>query len=641
MITFRTRLIAALVSVGSLVCALPSHAATIVIVNTDGAGEGFNDPTPVAPVGGNPGVTLGQQRLNVFQHAAGIWGAMLPSAVTINVQAAFNPLAAGVLGSAGPITVSRDFAGANFPATWYHAALANRLNGSDLDPATNDINTQFSSNFAFYYGYDGLEGSLVELLPVVLHELGHGLGFSTTTSGSTGNYLAAFPSVFDRFLYDNVTGMVWADLTPAQRIASAISFDKLAWSGPSAFLAAPGYLAAGRPEVRVLTPPVIAGSKPWAQAAFGPALTPAGVTGSVVLMQDGVAPINDGCEALVNAAALAGNIAMVDRGICTFVSKAQAAQAAGAIALVIVNNVAGVIVPGGVDPTITIPVVGISLADGNAIKAQLGGGVTMRLHVDPVGLAGTDGAGRPRMYAPNPFQGGSSVSHFDVSMTPNALMEPAINNSLSSGVDLTINVFADIGWVDLPVATRLAMFVAEDRTEGIEVAWEFSDVSDIRTLSLERATAQVGPWEPVSGDYTTDGNRTATLDRSVVTNQTYFYRLRVTERDGRVETFGLVAARHTAGSVRSTQLLAASPNPAPKATTLAFRISRPEFVRLAVVDAAGRTVRTLNNGMLAVGEHARFWDGADEGGQAAPAGLYFAVLVTSEGRQTSRFALVR
>jgi hypothetical protein len=36
-----------------------STAATIVIVNNDGAGEGFNDPTPVAPVGGNPGVTLG------------------------------------------------------------------------------------------------------------------------------------------------------------------------------------------------------------------------------------------------------------------------------------------------------------------------------------------------------------------------------------------------------------------------------------------------------------------------------------------------------------------------------------------------------------------------------------------------------
>src|SRR5690242_19174650 len=39
-------------------------AATIVIVNLNAPGEGFNDPTPAAPVGGNTGTTLGQQRLN-------------------------------------------------------------------------------------------------------------------------------------------------------------------------------------------------------------------------------------------------------------------------------------------------------------------------------------------------------------------------------------------------------------------------------------------------------------------------------------------------------------------------------------------------------------------------------------------------
>jgi hypothetical protein len=49
-----------------------SHATTITIVNQDGVNEGFNDPTPAAPVGGNPGTTVGAQRLFVFQHAADI-----------------------------------------------------------------------------------------------------------------------------------------------------------------------------------------------------------------------------------------------------------------------------------------------------------------------------------------------------------------------------------------------------------------------------------------------------------------------------------------------------------------------------------------------------------------------------------------
>ncbi len=54
--------------------AVVANAASIVIVNKDAVGVGFNDPTVAAPVGGNAGTTLGQQRLNVFQAAASIWG---------------------------------------------------------------------------------------------------------------------------------------------------------------------------------------------------------------------------------------------------------------------------------------------------------------------------------------------------------------------------------------------------------------------------------------------------------------------------------------------------------------------------------------------------------------------------------------
>ena len=79
--------------------------------------------------------------------------------------------------------------------------------------ANPDINATFNSNLngnpgclggtGWYYGFDGNEGANIELLPVVLHEMGHGLGFSTTTSGTTGNFNGGFPSVFDRYLLDN------------------------------------------------------------------------------------------------------------------------------------------------------------------------------------------------------------------------------------------------------------------------------------------------------------------------------------------------------------------------------------------------------------------------------------------------------
>ncbi len=638
--------------------AASARAATITIVNNDGAGEGFNDPTPAAPVGGNPGTTVGAQRLNVFQYAANLWGSILPSGVVIVVNATFDPLTctatSAVLGSAGPTTVHANFTGAPLANRWYHQALANRLNGTDLNPGQADITARFNSSLngsatclggsGWYLGFDGLEGTNVELLPVVLHELGHGLGFSTTTSGTTGNYLGTspnqFPHVFDHFLYDGINNLHWDQNTPAQRVASAISVDKLSWDGPAVSYGAPAYLNK-RARLVVNSPGGIAGNYAANAAAFGAALTVAGVTGNVVLADDGVAPGSDGCSALVNAGAIAGNIALIDRGTCTFVVKAQAAQAAGAIALIIANNAAGALAPGGADPSITIPVIGITQADGNTLKANLGGGVNVKIGLDPTLLAGADTGGRPLMYAPNPFQSGSSVSHYDVTLTPNALMEPAINVDLHDAVDLTKHAFVDEGWLDFATATTLAMFTAEDRAGGILLTWEFTDPSDIGVLSVERADAETGPWEPVSVDLTLQAGRTSGLDASVQPEQTYYYRLRVTDRAGASSIYGLVAGRHASSVSGPAVLMAPRPNPTAGSATIAFRLARPEFVRVTLVDATGRTVRTLQQGMLAPGEHARIWDGRSDGNRDVPAGLYFVVLQTSEGRRAQRMAIVR
>jgi len=150
-----------------LAARLAQAAATITVVNLDGPNEGFNDPTPVAPVGGNTGTTRGAQRLMAFQFAANIWGSILTSPVEIRVGANFDPLScnanSAVLGQAGPNTVHRDFTGAPRPNTWYVQALANKLAGVDLDPSTNDIGAQFNSSFGagcafpagWYYGLDG------------------------------------------------------------------------------------------------------------------------------------------------------------------------------------------------------------------------------------------------------------------------------------------------------------------------------------------------------------------------------------------------------------------------------------------------------------------------------------------------------
>ena len=525
-------------------------AATITIVNIDGPGEGFNDPTVAAPVGGNPGLTVGQQRLNCFQEAANIWGSLIDSSVPILVRSAFNPLActatSATLGSAGPRFVEANEPSFEFQNVWYHEALACKQAGFDLVPPGaagpgddgSDISAQFNSNLGnagcltgsgWYYGFDHNEGVKIDLLAVLLHEFAHGLGFSTVTSGSNGAYLngpPALPALWDMFLFDETTGLHWDENSAPQRVASAINTGNLTWDGALVTAAGPTFLV----KQAELVVPFGGGSLEGGAASFGAPLTAGGVTAQAVIVNDGVAATltSDACETpFVNAAAIAGKIAVIDRGTCTFLVKALNAQNNGAIGAIIINNTGGALAPGGTDPAITIPVMGLTQADGTALKAAIGGGVTnvtMRLH--PTKRAGAHPSGHVRMYSPSPFQSGSSVSHYDVTLTPNALMEPAINADLTSSVDLTVALFRDIGWIprllSAPVggpSSRVALASSPNPTRGdltvnfnleseehVELA--LFDVSGRLIRSLAKGRFAAGPHR-VTWDGRDDRGRTA------------------------------------------------------------------------------------------------------------------------------------
>ncbi|MFN2510641.1 MAG: PA domain-containing protein [Pyrinomonadaceae bacterium] len=451
-----------------LACSSSAFAgATISIINADGPGEGFNDPTPAAPVGGNTGTTLGQQRLIAFTFAANIWGSTLDSNQTIFVQAAFNPLAPNVLGSAGATFVFRDFTGvglypgAEFPGTWYGSALADKRAGADLNPGFADIAAQFSSNFNFYLGIDNNHGAQNDLVAVLLHEFGHGLNFQNFVNEGTGANLAGFTDIYARHTLDTTNGLYWDQMTQAERQASAIRYGRVVWDRPNSAVTAgvPSVLIFGSPEVRVLTPAAIAGTYQFGTAAFGPPITLLGapVTGGVVAALDAAdvagPATTDGCSAITNAAAVSGKIALIERGTCGFAVKAKNAQNAGATAAIIYNNAANAAAgpPGmaGVDPTITIPSVSLSRTDGLAIIGQLPN-VTAFIGKDPSIRAGADALGRARLFMPNPVQAGSSGSHYDSIAFRNLLMEPAINGDLTHNLkapdDLTLELMRDVGW---------------------------------------------------------------------------------------------------------------------------------------------------------------------------------------------------
>ncbi len=468
----KTLLAASLAFAGMLGFAAPAAAAKLILINVDPAGQGLNDPTITPAIGGNPGKSVGEQRRIVYQFAMDMWGATVQSNVDVKIYASFEPLRcnanSGVLGSAGPNWIDRDFPGAPLKGAWYSSALADSIAGTDLDPDPSDpadIASRFNSSLGgtnpdnspcltgsgWYYGLDGHSPpGKIDFLDVVTHEIGHGLGFLgfiDVFSGSLANFDGTPRSdPFTHFAYDNVRHLRFDSklMDNNARLTAITTPGRTAFSGAHAVSEAAGYLD-HRLSFSVTSPSSIAGNYLFGLASFGPLPTSANFSGTLQ-----TAPSN-GCAAFT-AGLFTGKIALIDRGTCAFTVKTKNAQNAGATAVVIADNAAGSPPPGlgGSDPSITIPAIRVTQADGATFKANMP--VTVTFSQDPVLLQGADNSGRPLLYTPSTLQPGSTYSHYDTSLSPNALMEPNINGDLdaSHSVDLTRAAYRDMGWQIVP-----------------------------------------------------------------------------------------------------------------------------------------------------------------------------------------------
>jgi len=154
---------------------------------------------------------------DAFEFAVGIWETLITSPVIIEVDADFDSLGENILGGAGPINLVRDFTNAPRSSTWYPVATANKLSNTDHDPGNADILARFSSNFPDWYFGTGSStpSGQISFASVVLHELGHGLGFlgSMEAGGECGNPnwgcygISGYPFIYDRFT-ENGSGTV-------------------------------------------------------------------------------------------------------------------------------------------------------------------------------------------------------------------------------------------------------------------------------------------------------------------------------------------------------------------------------------------------------------------------------------------------
>lgn len=175
----------------TLVAAAPTASATTQQAQAAGAtfNVDYNGFTPAAR--------------RAFQAAVDLWAARVDSAVPITVQATFAPLGTNVLGQAGPSFIWKNFRGAPRTKTWYVDAVANKRFGGQLDSAP-DIIADFSSNQPdWYFGTDGrTPDGKYDFQSVVMHELGHGLGFvgaGAVRNGEGTVRTQRLPFGYDRF----------------------------------------------------------------------------------------------------------------------------------------------------------------------------------------------------------------------------------------------------------------------------------------------------------------------------------------------------------------------------------------------------------------------------------------------------------
>ena len=165
-----------------------------------------------------PGWTTEAQ--TAFAYAVDIWESLISSPVTIVVDAEFRSLRPGILGGAGATEVYMNFPNAPQMNTWYPVATANKLAGTDLNINEVDIVAQFSSTYtSWYFGTGSTPIDKINFASVVLHELGHGLGFfglmqvddgsgeaECNGTAGVGCYgYSGYPSIYDRYT-ENGTG---------------------------------------------------------------------------------------------------------------------------------------------------------------------------------------------------------------------------------------------------------------------------------------------------------------------------------------------------------------------------------------------------------------------------------------------------
>ena len=184
-----------------------------------------------------------------FQRAIDIWSSLLITTVPIEIEASFTTFE------------EEDTLGAARPSSWRCTAslniclplgLINQIRSEDLDPDDPDILVTMSSSEDWYFELDGQPGEdQFDFVSVVLHEIGHGLGFydsfkidESTEEAEYGIGPDNIPTIFDRAIFDTeINRLIDEDeyTNPSTALTDAVTGIKLFWLGLKTLTANGGF----------------------------------------------------------------------------------------------------------------------------------------------------------------------------------------------------------------------------------------------------------------------------------------------------------------------------------------------------------------------------------------------------------------
>jgi hypothetical protein len=206
---------------------------------------------------------------------------------------------------------------------------------------------------------------------------------------------------------------------------------------------------------------------------------------NVVLALDNTVADSLACNALVNASEINGNIAFLYRGACDFSQKALNAQNAGAVAVVVVNNVEGVfnMGAGSMADQVSIPVVMIGQSDGALLRPHVDAG-TLRMFVGR--LDENIGISRSAVSAAEGFAIPRRITDENYSFHPFVSMRVTSQTQQFNSFSRTVTI------------TRNGQVVYQDNVDIVPGFWSPSGISYPEDMAP--AFTQQGIWE--AGAYT-------------------------------------------------------------------------------------------------------------------------------------------